>query len=156
MSLSSFHTFSISGEHLADTERALSGAGSEGYERFAFWSGRPGDSGLFEVRALHVPQQVSYRTSHGLLVRVEGPELHRLNMWLFEHKQILAVQVHAHPTDAYHSGTDDAFPVVTIDGGLSIVVPNFCRQGLISAGTVIYRLCPDGWIEDATIRLEVL
>ena len=156
MSLSSCHRFSISAEHLADTERALSEAGGEGYERFAFWSGRPGDNGLFEVRALHVPQQVSYRTCHGLLVRVEGPELHRLNIWLFEHKQILAAQVHAHPTDAYHSDTDDAFPVVTIDGGLSIVVPNFCRQGLISPGTVIYRLCPDGWIEDATIRLEVL
>ena len=69
-----------------------------------------------------MPRQTAYRLSEGLCVRVEGPELHRLNIWLYEHHELLAVQVHAHPTDAYHSETDDTYPIVTTRGGLSLVV----------------------------------
>jgi hypothetical protein len=78
---------------------------------------------------------------------VEGSELHRLNVWLFEHGEELAVQVHSHPTDAYHSDTDDAYPIVAIRGGLSIVVPDFARDGLLGHGVAYYRLGREGWDE---------
>jgi hypothetical protein len=35
------------------------------------------------------------------------------------------VQIHSHPGVPYHSETDDRFAMVTIEGGLSIVVPLF-------------------------------
>ena len=35
------------------------------------------------------------------------------------------VQVHTHPDEAFHSATDDAFPIVHLPGFLSLVIPNF-------------------------------
>jgi hypothetical protein len=80
-------------------------------------------------------------------VRVEGDELHRLNVWLFENHEELAAQVHSHPTEAYHSGTDDTYPIVTMRGGLSVVVPDFARAGLRGDGVANYRLGKSGWDE---------
>ena len=141
------------------TEAELRKAGRSGYELFVLWSGRiAGDT--FEAQTMHVPQQRSYKLESGLCVRVEGSALHGLNQWLYEHGELLGVQIHTHPTEAYHSDTDDAYPIVTALGGVSIVVPNFCRSGLLSAGTVAYRLRAGGWaqVPDATLRriLEVV
>jgi hypothetical protein len=37
----------------------------------------------------------------------------------------IRVQVHTHPQQAFHSQTDDAFPIVHTNGFLSLVIPNF-------------------------------
>ena len=34
-------------------------------------------------------------------------------------------RIHSHPTEAFHSPTDDANPAITHEGALSIVVPDF-------------------------------
>lgn len=129
-----------------ETDAQLREAGRNGAERFVLWSGVI-ESTRFQVRTAHVPPQTAYRLPEGLCVRVEGPELHRLNVWLYENHELLAVQVHAHPTDAYHSETDDTYPIVTTRGGLSVVVPDFARTGLRGAGTALYRLSSSGWDE---------
>jgi hypothetical protein len=79
-------------------------------------------------------------------VKVDGEALHDLNAWLYEAGETLAVQIHCHPKRAYHSKTDDTFPIVTALGGASVVVPHFCRAGLLATGTVIYRLTEVGWV----------
>jgi len=89
-------------------------------------------------------------------VRVEGDELHRLNVWLFEHHEQLAAQVHSHPTEAYHSETDDTYPIVTVRGGLSLVVPDFGRSGLRGKGVASYRLGISGWDELAQDEVQRL
>lgn len=78
---------------------------------------------------------------------VEGPALHRLNVWLHEHGEFLAVQVHAHPGEAYHSDTDNTYPIVTENGALSIVVPYFGAAGIRGGGTAAYRLVRGRWRE---------
>ena len=146
MTLDGVKTFSAPRSVVATTERSLRHAGRDGYELFVLWSGtRDGPS--FHVKTAHVPQQTSYRLKTGLCVRVEGDALHALNVWLFEHGEMLGAQVHAHPTDAYHSETDDSFPIVTTLGGLSLVVPDFCRAGLF-VRSAAYRLADDGWRRD--------
>ena len=80
-------------------------------------------------------------------MRVDGPELHRLNVWLYEARQVVGVQVHSHPGAAYHSETDDAYPIATLDGSLSIVLPFFGRDGFGSTDVAVYRLGQDGWLE---------
>lgn len=35
------------------------------------------------------------------------------------------IQVHTHPGSAYHSATDDAFPIISTPGFLSLVFPRF-------------------------------
>lgn len=140
---------------IRDTDDQLRAAGRSRSECFVLWSGvRDHDS--FYVRTGHVPRQTGYRFSDGLCVRVEGDELHRLNVWLFEHHELLAVQVHSHPTEAYHSETDDTYPIVTVRGGLSLVVPDFGRAGLRGKGVASYRLGISGWDELAQHEVQRL
>jgi hypothetical protein len=138
--------FSVLKHIVSSTERSLRAAGRDGYEMFVLWSGRRKGS-RFEVCTAHVPRQTSYRLQTGLCVRVEGEALHKLNLLLFESGETLGAQVHAHPTDAYHSETDDTFPIVTALGGLSLVVPDFCRAGLF-VRSAAYRLTTGGWKKD--------
>lgn len=146
MTLVDVTTFVVGRDVVTRTEEALQRAGHDGYELFVLWSGLIVDD-RFIVVTPHVPKQTSYRLESGLCVRVEGPELHKLNVWLFDADEMLGVQVHAHPTDAFHSDTDDAYPIVATLGGLSIVAPDFCTRGLFTAGTASYRLDDKGWIE---------
>jgi hypothetical protein len=145
LSLVEVRRFDVPRDIAAGTERSLRKAGRDGYELFVFWSGLIEDD-RFLVRNGHVPRQTSSRTRSGLMVRVEGDALHRLNVWLYEHGETLGAQVHAHPDDAYHSDTDDTFPIVTTLGGLSLVVPEFCRAGLLP-GSAAFRLTEDGWTQ---------
>jgi hypothetical protein len=130
----------------AGTDAQLRAAGRQGNECFVLWSG-VADGDTFVVRTLHVPEQTAYRLRTGLCVRVEGDALHRLNVWLYEHGEQLAIQVHAHPTDAFHSETDDTYPMVTARGGLSIVVPDFAAGGVQGPGVAAFRLSMHGWDE---------
>lgn len=153
MSLADVRTFRVPQPILETTEDALRGAGDDGYELFVLWSGVIRDDAL-DVLTPHVPKQTSYRTSDGLLVRVEGAALHKLNKWLYRAKEILAVQLHAHPHEAYHSVTDDAYPIVTALGSLSIVAPDFARRGIMTSGTTAFRLTERGWDELAPAALK--
>ena len=131
--------------HLCDaTDRLLREAGLDGDERFVLWSGVVSDDRLL-VRTSHSPEQMAYRLASGLCVRVGTDELHRLNVWLYENHERLAIQVHSHPTEAFHSDTDDAYPMVTTLGGLSLVVPDFARHGVRGPSTALYRLSSEGW-----------
>lgn len=133
--------------HVVDaTDAALRAAGGDRAECFVLWTGVAAGV-TFEVRTAHVPRQKAYRFESGVCVRVEGPELHKLNVWLYEHVEQLAVQIHSHPEEAYHSDTDDTYPIVTVRGGMSIVVPNFGRDGLGGGGLAYYRLDDLGWAE---------
>jgi hypothetical protein len=129
-----------------ETDTHLRAAGRSRSECFVLWSGVQ-ERNTFQIRTGHLPRQTAYHLPDGLCVRVEGDELHRLNVWLFEHCERLAVQVHSHPTEAYHSETDDTYPIVTVRGGLSLVVPDFGRTGLLGKGVAYYRLGLSGWDE---------
>lgn len=131
---------------IEETNAQLRSAGSKECECFVLWSGIRYDY-TFHIRTLHVPKQTAYHLEDGLCVRVDGAELHRLNVWLFNNSEELAVQVHSHPTDAYHSNTDDTYPIVTVLGGLSLVVPDFAKVGLRGTGVACYRLNMSGWQE---------
>jgi hypothetical protein len=146
VSLQPIQVFEIPTRVVGETEEALATAGNDGYELFVLWTGHVHGT-TFEVLRTYVPTQNSFRLDSGLCVRVEGNELHLLNQWLYNEKQVLGIQIHTHPKEAFHSETDDAYPIVTVLGGLSIVVPFFCREGLWSGGTVVYRLAESGWIQ---------
>jgi hypothetical protein len=77
----------------------------------------------------HVPEQTAHKTDEGLLVTVDGDALFQLNRDLYKRGEVLCGQVHSHPTDAYHSDTDDHFALVTLLGALSVVVPDFVVGG---------------------------
>lgn len=144
MTLVRVETVAVAAGFLADTEASLRAAGRQGHELFVLWTGHVVGE-VFEVANAHVPRQVAYRSEHGCGVRVDGVELHGLNAWLFEHGQVLGVQIHSHPDDAYHSETDDTYPIVTAEGGISIVAACFGRDGLLAESTATFRLTRQGW-----------
>jgi len=144
MSLADVTEFKVRPSVLTETERALRHAGAEGFELFVLWTG-PHQDRTVDLATVHVPEQRSFRGEEGLHVRVGADALHRLNVWLYENNEVLAVQVHSHPGAAYHSKTDDAYPIVTALGGLSLVVPDFCRRGFSVETVAGYRLSETGW-----------
>ena len=146
MTLRTVQRFRVPASAIRDTEEAIRSAGQDGYELFVIWSGtRDGDT--FTVAKAHIPAQTSYKLDSGLCVRIDGSALHRLNVWLYEARQVIGAQIHSHPAAAYHSTTDDAYPIATLDGSLSIVLPFFGRDGWGSSDIAAYRLGRDGWLE---------
>ncbi|WP_246672244.1 MULTISPECIES: Mov34/MPN/PAD-1 family protein [unclassified Mesorhizobium] len=134
----------------------LATVGQAGYEGLGLWVGKTAGETATVERAL-IPQQRLIRTASGVGVRIEGDELHRLNVWLFENKLRILAQVHSHPTDAYHSGTDDENAIATAIGSLSLVVPDFASRPFDLSSTAVYRLNAAGsWLEvprQAAVRL---
>ena len=144
MTLNNVRQFRIQKDDMSDTIDAVQSAGQDGYELFVLWTGHIEDE-VFVVDAAHAPAQTTYKLESGLCVTVDGEELHALNMWLYQARQILGAQVHSHPTTAYHSPTDDAYPIATQEGSLSVVLPHFGRDGWGSPGIAAYRLVSGSW-----------
>lgn len=121
-------------------------AGRVGCEALALWVGEQEDE-RFEVRKAYIPAQRCVRSDDGILVHVDEDALHQMNVWLFENGYTIAAQLHSHPGSAYHSTTDDLFPIATRRGSFSIVVPDFARDTFDFANCAVYRLDDRGWIE---------
>lgn len=129
MTLAGVEEFVVPLELVDQTLGPLQEAGRKGYEAFVLWGGRLDGPARFEFVSAYVPEQTMSRGEDGLLVVVEGEALFRVNRAFYAEGLTLAGQVHSHPTDAYHSSTDDAYPLMTLIGGLSGVVPDFGDGG---------------------------
>lgn len=136
--------------------KSLRKAGGEGVEAVALWAGTYADS-TFEVKNTIIPAQTGYRIEDGLLYSVNGEELHRINMWLYQNKRTLMAQIHSHPGEAYHSETDDKYPIVAVVGGLSIVIPDFGFNPVSIDEWAVYRLFSGkGWLSLSSKEVENL
>jgi hypothetical protein len=113
--------------------------GSLGLEAFSLWAGTA-DGEVFNVRVNIVPAQAGHVSAQGVSVYVGPDELHRLNIWLYEKKMSLIAQIHTHPSEAYHSELDDAYPIATTTGCISIVIPDFARHSFSAGRCAVYRL----------------
>lgn len=129
MRVAEVREFVVPLELVDQTLEPLQEAGRHGYEAFVLWGGRFVDDGGFEFVSAYFPEQTTSRGEDGLLVHVDGEVLFRVNRAFYERGLVLGGQVHSHPTDAYHSETDDAYPLVTLIGALSGVVPDFGDGG---------------------------
>ncbi len=122
--------FHIPSTVLDRTIAILAEAGRRGCEAFVVWSGVLAEHGrVMRFTSAEHPEQQATRHPRGLLVTVGGDALFRVNKRVHERGEILAGQVHTHPGRAYHSDTDDHYPLVTLVGALSVVVPDFARAG---------------------------
>lgn len=121
--------FIIPASVLDPTLEVLAAAGKRGVEGMVVWGAVREGEGTMRFAIAYAPRQVAYDTGFGLLVHVEDEALHEVNRAFHELGLTLAGQAHSHPGDAYHSETDDMRPLVTLVGGLSLVVPDFARRG---------------------------
>jgi len=53
-------------------------------------------------------------------------------------------QIHTHPGRAYHSVTDDRYPMVGTTGFISVVVPWFAERRIKPSDLYVCKLTPDG------------
>ena len=69
----------------------------------------------------------------------------------------IRVQVHTHPREAFHSPTDDAYPIIHKPGFLSLVIPNFAMGPVGFDEAYLTEIQPDGhWCEvSIPSRLEL-
>lgn len=139
-----------------DAYSFLRKVGDKSYEAVALFAGKV-ENDIAYISEVICPLQESSKSKFGLMYTVDGKELHRINMWLYENRLKLIAQIHTHPTEAYHSETDDDFPIITTLGGLSIVVPYFAQDKLNHLGWAYYRLISETyWVELNQSEVEQL
>lgn len=97
---------------------------------------------------LVIPRQNAHRDTLGR-VNVEVPRDGQMDLALaLGPDDIYVARIHSHPGDAFHSAADDANPVISFEGGISIVVPFFglgLRRGLEACA--VYCFCDGSWRE---------
>jgi hypothetical protein len=139
--------FTVPRQVLADTRAMLAEPGERGLEAIVVWIGRPSDDEHAEVLWAARPSQVAYRSEEGLAVEVRPDDLLDLISSLPEGTAILA-RVHTHPGEAYHSALDDTNMLISHQGAVSIVVPDFAREPIALERCSLNVLDHDrGWVE---------
>jgi len=118
--------------------------GAKGLEGLVLWLGEVEGDAAHVSRAI-VPEQESISRESGVGYFVDGSTLFQLNRALAHTGLRLIAQVHSHPNEAYHSEADDQYAIVTAEGGLSFVVPNFGKAPLDPTIWAIYRLTQGEW-----------
>jgi len=124
---------------VTEMQRFLRSMGEQRHEGVVLWAGQP-EGGVFQVTNLLIPRQRATRTTEGVCASVDGDEMYRINAELLRAELRLIAQIHSHPTDAYHSETDDEHALVRTMGCLSLVIPDFAARPFSLADTAVFRL----------------
>lgn len=66
------------------------------------------------------------------------------------------VQVHTHPGEAFHSATDDAYPLIHEAGFLSLVIPGFAMGPVGFQEAYLTEIQPDGRWQQVRIEERLL
>jgi hypothetical protein len=89
-------------------------------------------------------------TASAVGFRVDNDWLNAFWMRLADEDLGVRFQIHTHPGAAYHSATDDAFPLIRAAGFLSLVIPRFAEGTIGFDGAYLTEVQPDGsWLEKA-------
>lgn len=75
---------------------------------------------------------------------LDGPWLTEFWRQLAIDKTGVRVQVHTHPGRAFHSPTDDAWPVIHVPGFLSLVLPRFALGSIGFDEAYLAEIAPNG------------
>lgn len=106
-------------------------------ECVVYWTGPAGDDLVDDLdHPAHGRASDSYEVADGWLT----------DFWrrLASSGRSIKAQVHSHPAHAFHSVTDDQWPIISQPGFISIVVPNFAANQSSLERAWIGRLLPDG------------
>jgi hypothetical protein len=129
-------------ELLAATFDRFRACGAGRRECQALWVGPWADPDLIDevVHPAHSASAVGFQ--------LDGRWLDRFWADLAGRGAGVRVQVHTHPGAAYHSATDDAFPLLRHAGFLSLVIPRFALGPVGFADAFLAQLQADGsWRE---------
>jgi hypothetical protein len=139
----------ITEDILRTTFQILRDCGRGHTECAVFWSG-PANNALVDG----VEHPIHERSPFGY--EVETNWLTDFCKRLGSSNRSVKVQVHSHPTIAFHSTTDDTWPIVSQPGFLSIVIPTFAMGEPSLKGAWIGRLRADGKWRRARSSVEIV
>jgi hypothetical protein len=135
----------VAAEIIHETFRTLRECGQGECECALYWTG-PSYSDLVDgvEHPIHQSSLCGYEINDGWLT----------DFWkrLATSKRSTKAQVHTHPGEAFHSATDDNWPIVSQAGFLSIVIPNFATGDISLNNAWVGRLKADGtWCRLASV-----
>ena len=132
---------------LTDTAALLQEPAERQIEAVVVWLGQVVDPLTARVTTAYRPSQIAYISDMGLAVEVPPDSLAELISNLPSGVFVL-VRLHTHPGTAYHSDTDDTNMLISHQGAISIVIPDFGR-GLfdLAACSVNELRHGQGWVE---------
>ncbi|HET9282608.1 MAG TPA: hypothetical protein VFR24_11665 [Candidatus Angelobacter sp.] len=134
---------------LDGTFRTLRKCGRAECECALYWIGpATGDIVNGIEHPLHRRSPFGYRVDDGWLTQ----------FWtrLAQEKLSIKAQIHTHPNRAFHSATDDQWPIISQPGFISIVIPDFAMGTCSLKNAWIGSLDPLGHWKQATKAEEVL
>ena len=102
------------------------------------WTGPASDRDLVDA-ALHPTH-----TATPLHYDIDGAWLHELHLSNYIAKRTIKAQVHVHAGRAFHSITDDTYPIVNTGGFLSLVLPHFALGPMSRDEMWLAQLSSDG------------
>jgi hypothetical protein len=130
---------------LNETWAFLRERGERRLEAVVLWLGRLRDETTAEILAPVIPEQIAYITEQGVAVEITDDGLSALTAALPAGVFVFC-RVHSHPREAFHSGTDDDNMLISHEGAISIVVPNFGAGPAELGRCAIFRLSHErGW-----------
>lgn len=134
--------YRVSRDLLARTFDHLRRCGQGRRECQALWIG-PWPSPDLITSVVHPSHSAN---AHGFLL--DSGWLNKFWLELASADQGVRVQVHTHPGSAFHSPTDDAYPIIHTPGFLSLVIPNFAMGPIGFKGAYLTEIAQDGsWRE---------
>lgn len=88
-------------------------------------------NGKYQISRLIMPEQDSHKGFEGAYVHIKGRELSRIAFDNYKRKERSVIQIHTHPSvNVNMSRLDRQWEVVSQTGALSIIVPNYGKNGL--------------------------
>jgi hypothetical protein len=127
---------------LDETIETLRQCGKGEYECVVFWVTDWAEPRLV-IKSVH-PEHHSDFAGY----EIDKDWLQKFFLQLAKEKQGVLAQVHTHPQEAFHSPTDDAWPVVSSEGFLSLVIPDFAMRPQPLCGAYLTRITKEGtWSE---------
>jgi hypothetical protein len=120
--------------------------GSNNEEGFVAWSGVWHNSKLI-VKSAIVP--IDNYTKHYASMRFSDEIIESVADSILAKGEILIAQVHSHPFEAFHSITDNRYPLIHRRGFYSLVIPYFGKWGFdnFNVFKIFEYLEDNNWIE---------
>ncbi len=130
---------------LAETHTFLFEKGLQGCEGTGLWIGQVNGNHV-DITRFFIPEQICIKADFGVAVDLTQRAHFTLTDNLNPGERFF-VRIHSHPNEAYHSKRDNENPILTHQGAISIVVPNFAAEPIDLSHCAVYRLEHGrGWI----------
>ena len=127
---------------LKNTIKVFRDYGNQFLEVCALWVGVDSKN-IFHIKEVWFPPQENSIIEY----YVSDIDVHQINVKLNKNNYSAIAQLHTHPDGAFHSCIDDEYPILTLPGSLSIVIPDFANIQIKSIldEMMVYRLIINEW-----------